>query len=110
MVRTSDEPDAPFVLLSAFPSGELQLATRATKGASASGKESTTDWKFGHRLRLVRQGETVLAEYELPTGWKPLGKVSIVGNSLRVGVVSLSHKNDRLTRASYGQLRLTPKA
>jgi regulation of enolase protein 1 (concanavalin A-like superfamily) len=106
MIRASDEPNAPFVLLSAFPSGELQLATRATTGASATGKESTTEWKFGGRLRLVRAGETVKAEYETAAGWKTLGQISFSGANARVGVVALSHKDDRLTRVSYRQLRL----
>jgi regulation of enolase protein 1 (concanavalin A-like superfamily) len=108
MIRASDEPNAPFVLLSSFPSGELQLATRASAGASAVGRESTKDWKFGNRLRLVRAGDTVRAEFESGAGWKTLGQATFSGANPRVGVVALSHKDDRLTRVAYRQLRISP--
>jgi hypothetical protein len=98
MIRASYEANSPFILLSAFPSGELQLAGRSNAGATATGAESTRNWKFGDRLRLTRTGDLVTAWYESATGWQKLGSLpwGFRGN---VGVAVLSHRADRLTKA-----------
>jgi len=98
MLRSSYEANATFIMISAFPSGELQLASRATAGATAKGAESTRDWKFGSQIRLTRTGETVTAWYETPNGWQKLGSVPSIGRG-SLGVAVLSHQPDRLTKA-----------
>ena len=98
MLRSSYEANSAFVMISAFPSGELQLASRTVTGATASGAESTRDWKFGDRIRLTRSGETVTAWFETSAGWKKLGSVPSIGRG-SVGVAVLSHSPDRMTKA-----------
>jgi hypothetical protein len=107
MVRASLEPDAPTVLLSSFASGELQLAVRESKGADMQGKESSPG-KFPRRIRLVRSGLSVTAFFSKGSEWVKLGEASVpgFGRELFVGLISLSHDNRQLGKATYSEPRL----
>jgi len=105
MIRGSLEPDAPTVLLSSFASGELQLAVRPASGEDMQGKE-TSPGKFPRKVRLVRAGLTVTAFYAKGSDWVKMGEVSVpgFGREVFVGLISLSHDNRQLGKATYSML------
>jgi len=104
MVRESTDADAPHTLLSVFPSGEIQIAHRATKGGGTDGSTGVEGAMADLRLRIVRRGNVVECFYRKPAAesWTSLGKRSVKPGIVLAGVVALSHDDTQLTRVDYG--------
>ncbi|MBS1707907.1 MAG: cellulase family glycosylhydrolase [Armatimonadetes bacterium] len=105
MARDGLGSDAPMVMLSTFPSGEVQLALRKTKGGQAQGVASGRVTFPGAKFRLRRIGNTVTAWAGNGAQPTKIGEVEWTAPSqVEVGAVALSHAADRLARISYRDL------
>jgi glucan 1,3-beta-glucosidase len=107
MLRESLDPAAPHVLLSVFPSGEVQLAQRAIAGGGTQGSPGREARFPDIRLRLVRRGDTVTASTSKDGAeWTEVGSHKVAWTGGFVGLVALSHDKDQLTRAAYRDVSL----
>ena len=108
MLREALRPDAATVLLTAFPSGELQMALRERPGDDMKGVSESVKPGFPVELRLTSTSGTVIGEWRKPNGeWKELGTARFL-NAAYAGLIALSHDNRQLVKASYSGLRLNP--
>lgn len=111
MLRAGTAPDAPCVLLSCFPGGELQFAYRLVKGSSMVG-DAGVSAGLPVRLRLVREGQTFTAQFQRgQSEWQTGGTVEwpTAPTRLQAGVVALSHDDTQLVQVVYRGLRLSAK-
>ena len=105
MARADLGADAPFVMVSSFPSGEAQLAHRDAKGADVAAPPTGKGTLPDLRLRLARRGGTFSAYY----GDKALASVpDRLPRRVLVGPVASSHDAAGLARVEYRALRLNP--
>ncbi len=112
MARESLDASAAHVLISSFPSGELQMARRPATGADTIGSASKAVglpvW-----IRLSRTGSLFTADYrkEPSVEWSELGHIDLKSSPSRllVGLVSLSQYEGHLVKASlYGSAGVPP--
>lgn len=107
MMRENLDPASPHVLISSFPSGELQLASRSQPGGDTQGGVSK-EIGLPVWVQLERRGATVVASYRKSNsgGWTELGRVTASGlpNRVFIGAVALSHDNGELVKATYSNL------
>ncbi len=109
MLRSSDAPDAPFAMLSSFPTGELQLSHRDAKGGEATAPPTAKGLLPDLRLRLVRKDGTIRASYAESGVWRPLASIpDRLPKSVLVGPIACSHDEAALAKVDYADLRLTP--
>ena len=109
MARAGTEADAPFVLLSSFPTGEVQLAHRDGKGLDASAPPTAKGMLPDLRLRLVRKGGTFTASYRENGAWRAFATVpDVLPRSVIVGPIACSNDPSQLVKVAYRDLRLTP--
>lgn len=105
MVRASGNSESPHVLLSLFPSGEVQMAFRASAGETTQGYGDVGRLEFGRAwIRVTRQGQTIAGEISSDgKNWRLVKSVQVSGwaDSLMVGVVCLSHRTGWVGRAEY---------
>ncbi len=110
MIRASTAPDAPFALVSSFPSGEVQLSHR-----DASGEETTAPPTLklnveGLRLVLERNGGTITAS-AVRNG--VLTTVASIPDRLPkrvlVGPIACSHDPSRLVKVEYREMSFSPR-
>ena len=109
MARAGTEPDAPFVLLSSFPSGEVQLAHRDAKGSDTSAPPTAKGMLPDLRLRLVRKDGTFTASFIENGAWKAFASVpDTLPRKLDVGPIACSHDPSQLVKVTYRDLKLAP--
>ncbi len=109
MVRATTAPDAPFALLSSFPSGELQLAHRDSVGGEASAPPMAKTDVNGVRLRIVRKGGSIAAFYRTKGEWKALATIpDRLQNEVLVGAIASSHDPSQLVKVDYRDLQVGP--
>lgn len=105
MIRSSTAPGSPHVLLSLFPSGEVQMAVRQAAGDSTEGFGDVGKLEFGKAwLRLTRKANFVIGQISTDgRSWRTVKKVAVPGwpEKMMAGVVSLSHRPGWLARAEY---------
>ena len=109
MIRASLEPHSPHVILSVFPSGEVQFAQREpqtfTTRSIGDNKGEIKDLV----LRLTRKGERIKAEFRRGAEgeWQTLGETAWRGlpASALVGPIALSHDNRQLIEVRYRDLK-----
>ncbi len=107
MARASLSPQAPTVLLSVFPSGELQLAVRDSQGGEMRGIGQGQKLVFPMRLRMTHNRGEVSLYWAKPEGeWQEYQRVKIGFAPAYAGVVALSHDNRQLARAAYSHVTL----
>lgn len=108
MVRSSLDPGAPFVLISVFPDGQVQFASRVKEGAEVVGADMKQGSLPGLRLQLSRRGETITASFASGSGdWKVLGTASFaLPQQVFVGAVALSHDASQLVKIGYRDLKV----
>lgn len=103
MVRADTTSGAPMVMLTSFPSGEVQFVVRRQAGGQAEVVAPGTVKLPGAKLRVARSGDRV-------TAWVDDAKVGEVKwqgpRTVLAGALALSHAGDRLARVSYRDLRL----
>jgi hypothetical protein len=107
MVRSSLAADSPSLLLSVFPSGNIQVAYRAEAGAETTATVDIEDGSgIGALLRLERIGDEFIASVDGAEveriEWEN------APDSMQVGPVALSHSNDQLIRIFYSDLTFNP--
>ncbi len=111
MVRASEAPDAPFVLLSSFPSGEVQLAHRDAPGVDVSAPPTAMSGG-SHELHLLlcREGGRFTAFYLHVSGvYKEFASVpDVLSKTVLVGPIACSHDASALVKVDYRDLRLMP--
>lgn len=103
MVRESLQPGSPHVLISAHPSGGLELAIRPAPDAPTH-----TEWLGSEvfpdvRLRIERSGRNLELTYGTQVRHVEL---PFEGDSLYAGLAVLSHDNQQLTRAEFQDVNL----
>ena len=109
MIRASAAPDAPFALLSSFPSGELQLAHRDTAGTDVTAPPTAKAPLNDLRLRLVRKGGTITASYRANGEWKTLATIpDRLPSEVLVGAIASSHDPSQLAKVDYRELSVKP--
>lgn len=109
MIRASQDHDSACLLLSSFPSGEVQFAFRKEKAGTMEGAESV-EFKLPFWLKVSRRGSVLAGEASQDgTAWKKLGEVEIPAISGRVlaGPIALSHTPDGLIKIGYSNLKLS---
>jgi hypothetical protein len=108
MVRADVDPSSPFVLLSVFPSGDVQFAHRDRAGADAKGGEAIHGPVSDLRLRIVRRGGVIETYAARGTGaWTLAGSTpDRLPKRVYVGAVALSHDNSQLAKIVYRDLRV----
>ncbi|MEZ0324582.1 MAG: glycoside hydrolase family 5 protein [Fimbriimonas sp.] len=107
MARASLSPSSPCVLLSVFPSGELQLAVRGEEGQEMTGLGKGLKISFPMKLRMTFVKGIVDLHWARPGGdWQKFQTVAVGFTPGYAGVVALSHDNRQLVKASYSDLRL----
>jgi hypothetical protein len=107
MARSSLSPTAAAVLISAFPSGELQVAVRPKDGDEMAGVGNGQTVTFPVRLRMVSKGGEISIDWAKPGAeWQTFRKVAIAFKPAYAGVVALSHDNRQLAKASYSEVKL----
>lgn len=109
MIRTSLDPHSPHVLLSVFPSGEVQFAQREPQTFTTRSIGDNKGELKDLLLRLTRKGERIKAEFRRGTEgeWQTLGETDWRGlpASTLVGPVALSHDNRQLIEVRYRDLK-----
>jgi endoglucanase len=107
MVRSSLEPDAPSVILTAFASGEVQLAFRPSKGADMQGVPMAKGRYPNLKLKLVRAGGKWVGYLGSGTEWTKVGEIEDpLPQKVFAGVLALSHDNSQLIQIIYRNLLL----
>lgn len=107
MLRSSTDADAPTLLLSVFPNGDAQIASRASKGSAMAGEPGFAAG-IPVRLRLERRGDQVTLSRQKDGKWIQVGQHRFPDAQAWVGVVALSHDNDNLTGIVYEDLVFSP--
>lgn len=106
MVRASDAPDAPFVLLSVFPDGGLQLAHRDTLGGEATAP-AMVDGSVPVRLRLERKAGVISGSYWKDGAWRTIASTpDRLPSTVRLGPIVSSHDAGGLAKVEYAGLKL----
>ncbi len=102
MLRSDMDPGSPMVMVTTFPSGEVQMVVRQAPGGQAEAV-GTSHVKFpGAKFRLQRSGDHVTAWVGIGTSLSKVGSVDWkVGGKAEVGMIALSHASGRLARISY---------
>ena len=108
MLRDGLNPDAPFLMLSIFPSGEINIAKRETLGGTAASAGSKTAQLPGITLRITRQNGTITMEYKTNSDTYALIGTTpdFLPKKLEVGAVALSHSGGELAKITYKNLTL----
>jgi hypothetical protein len=107
MARRSLAPTSAAILLSSFPSGELQVAIRQKDGEEMSGLGSGKNVTFPVKLRMSLTGGVLSVDWAKPNDeWQSLQKVTLQFQPAFAGVVALSHDNRQLAKANYSNLSL----
>ena len=103
MLRAGLEPDAPFALLSIFPSGEMQIAHRVKAGAVAVGSEAKYGTFPDLTLRITRKAGTLTFAYRTSAGvYQPIGTLpDFLPKEVEAGAVALSHSPSELVKIVY---------
>ncbi|CAN5711520.1 hypothetical protein BH11ARM2_BH11ARM2_19010 [soil metagenome] len=99
MARTGMETDAPMVILSTFPDGNVESAARLEKGGEVMGGAGDPGG-LPVRLRMVRRGDQVATFCNRGSGWKPLSTFKLAG-PVQFGFVATSHDDRQLTEAVF---------
>lgn len=112
MLRGGLATDAPFVMLSVFPDGGVQLTSRKLAGIDAEGS-TAVHMGFPLWMRLVRKGGAISGYVRKSPDepWTQVGETAAVdmGTSPLAGVVALSHDDGQLIKVSYSDLMLSLK-
>ncbi|RYG24308.1 hypothetical protein EON82_11180 [bacterium] len=109
MIRASEAPDAPFALLSSFPSGEVQLAHRDMVGGDTTAPPTANGNLPNLRLRLTRKGGTVTGEIWKEGRWQKVASIpDHLPKSVLVGAVASSHDATQLVKIDYSGLNVSP--
>jgi glucan 1,3-beta-glucosidase len=107
MARESLDADSPAWLLSVFPGGEIQFASREKKREEMAGTK-TVEAEFPVRLRLVRSGSSLTAYHASGREpWQEIAKRNVSGSSLYVGAIALSHDDKQLIPVRYSRLQIS---
>lgn len=107
MLRADSTTGSPMVLVSTFPSGEVQFVVRqaANGQATASGSGQVTFPRA--QFRLQRQGDLVTAWAGDKTSMKQIGSTTWQGpKAAMAGPVALSHAAGRLAKVTYSDLAI----
>jgi hypothetical protein len=108
MIRDGLAADAACVLVSVFPSGEVQLAHRSRPATTMIGEPGLSGILNGTRLRMEWANGVVTARLKRKDGaWQTVGKTEFRSENARAGVIALSHDPIQLTVARYRDLRVT---
>ena len=109
MVRSDMASSSAFVMMSIFPSGEVQTAVRATDGASAQGSEARAVG-FPMEMRIERHGEQYSCSCRKAgvESWTELALPAAphLGAKVSCGPIALSHDDSQLIKISYTNLTL----
>lgn len=108
MVRGSLDADAPTTILTTFPSGEIQHASRPSPGAEMSAQPSVPN-RLPVFLRLQRRGSEFVASYGTDgRAWAELARTANagIGRKALAGVLALSHDDRQLVKVGYSRLEL----
>lgn len=108
MVRAGTAQDAAMAILTTFPDGEVQFATRTSTGGMTDGLPTSKGKVPGLRLRLVRRAGMLEGFAEIDGAWKSLGKVGakFLPERVTVGLLALSHDDSQLAKVTYREVRL----
>jgi endoglucanase len=109
MVRETSDADSAAAILTSFPSGEIQFATRSVTGVQMEAAP-TAEGRAPFWLRLTRKGATLTADWSQEgREWKTLGSKEIpgFGPTVWVGPLALSHEPSSLIRIVYSGLTLS---
>jgi hypothetical protein len=106
MFRDGLAPDAKFLLVSIFPSGEIQVAHREKAGSDAVGGEAKQAKLPGITLRVTRRGGVITVEYRTSGAEYQLLSTlpDFLPGAIQVGPVALSHSADELVKINYKNL------
>jgi regulation of enolase protein 1 (concanavalin A-like superfamily) len=111
MIRASNAPDAPHVILDVRPSGDLEFMTRASAGDVTTflgtAFQPTPTW-----LRLTRSGTTVTADVSADGGaWATIGWTTLaIDSNALAGLVVAGVAASTINTSTFDNVSLTPVA
>jgi glucan 1,3-beta-glucosidase len=109
MVRSSLQADASHGAITLSPGGVVEFAERVLAGQST--KATSKMLKAAEKVwfKIGRQGNILSRSYSLDgKSWEAASAVDVtgLGDTVHVGLATLSHESDQLTRARYSELFL----
>lgn len=109
MVRADTSPESACALVTVFPSGEIQPASRAKKGTDMAGGTAVQTGGFPVWLRLQRTGDGYVTSWSKDgKSWSEVARFDglELGGSPLVGLVALSHDSNKLVKASMANFEV----
>ncbi|MCW5942189.1 MAG: cellulase family glycosylhydrolase [Fimbriimonadaceae bacterium] len=110
MARASLDAKAACALVSVFPNGEVQFASRATDGGEMVGHGELVELAFPISLTLVRRGGRLTGYAQGKAGVsRKLGELAVpdaLKGPIQVGPIALSHDDSQLVKIGYRKLEV----
>ncbi len=110
-IRGGLEPDAPHVLLHVFPSSQVMVGWREQKGEAMQERRFPIR-EFPVHLQWVKSGNQAAASWSADgIHWIDAGTFTFdwLSSECYVGMAVVSHDDRYLAKASFRQIKLTPK-
>jgi endoglucanase len=108
MLRSGLGDDSPFLLVSVFPSGEINVARRESAGSDVVGGETKKSSLPNITLRITRKSGMLMVDFR--TRSEPYHALAAMKDFLPshvdAGAVALSHSGTELVKISYKNLDL----
>jgi glucan 1,3-beta-glucosidase len=107
MIRDGLAANARCIVLTMWPNGTVEAASRDQIGSEMAGKGNNEGKLQGTELQLQRVGSQVIARYKRANGvWQDFARFEGWSGPVNVGAVGLSHDNSQLGKAVFGFIRL----
>lgn len=108
MVRKSLNEQSAHGLINIFPTGITEFGYRLKSGETMVAQRGPeVNWKNA-QLKIKKTGETVKFFTLENSDWKQIGELNTKkwGQSIYVGIATLSHDNSQLTKVQYSDINL----
>ncbi|SVB03267.1 uncharacterized protein METZ01_LOCUS156121, partial [marine metagenome] len=108
MARNSLADHSSHALVNVFPYGNTEFGYRSTDGETMSAISGLVLPIPGAKLRLDRKENTITGMVYVNDRWTKSGSVTISGlnKKIFIGLATLSHDNNQLTKAIYSDLKI----
>ena len=111
MARNSLTDHSSHALINIFPYGNTEFGYRSSDGETMSAISGLALSIPDAKLKLERKGNILTGKVYVNDRWTKLGSVTIHGlnKNIFLGLATLSHDNNQLTKAVYSGLKISQK-